>query len=280
VRADFALTVQNAASVAQICQQLDGMPLALELAAARVRTLTPEQIVGRLGDAFQLLAGGNRTAASRQQNLRATLDWSYELLSSAEQALFLRLAVFAGGFDLEAAEAACAGDGVESGDVLDLLDRLVDKSLVHADESMSAARYRLLEPVRQYAAQHFGASDEHESTRRRHAEYYLALAQDADRRLRGPEQVDGFARLNLEAHNHRLALAWAERVGAEELGMALAAALAWFWVYDAHYAEGERWLGAFLARARGDSTARAWVLACLAVIALLPSEASTPGWCH
>src|SRR5439155_12231792 len=147
-QARFALTAQNAPAVAQMCARLDGIPLALELAAARVRVLPIEQLVVRLNGSFHLLTGGTRTAPSRQQALEATLDWSYALLTAAEQVVFRRLAVFAGGWSLEAAEVVCAGEGVEQADVLDLLTRLVDKSLVLAEEQGRQARYRLLEPIR------------------------------------------------------------------------------------------------------------------------------------
>ncbi len=150
----FGLSPRNAPAVASVCARLDGIPLALELAGARARTLTAEQILARLDDSFRLLSGGPRGVHSRQQTMRATLDWSHALLSEAERVLFRRLAVFAGGWDLEAAEAVCSGAGVMPATVLDLLDRLVEKSLVLVDATGTAARYRFLEPIRQYAATH------------------------------------------------------------------------------------------------------------------------------
>src|SRR5581483_6635001 len=147
----FALSPASGPAAAAVCARLDGLPLALELAAARVRVLPVEQILVRLDDTFRLLVGGSRTAPSRQQTLKATLDWSYNLLDAAQQALLRRLAVFAGGFELEAAEAVCGGDGADTADVLGLLTQLVTRSLVQAGAEDGEARYRLLEPIRQYA---------------------------------------------------------------------------------------------------------------------------------
>ena len=164
----FALTESNARAVAQICQRLDGIPLALELAAARVKVLSVEQIAARLDDRFRLLTGGSRTALPRQQTLRALIDWSYSLLSEQERMLFRRLAVFIGGWTLEAAEAVCASDGIESDEVLDLLTRLVDKSLVSMEEQAGEARYRRLETIRQYSREKFLEADDVEAVRDRH----------------------------------------------------------------------------------------------------------------
>ena len=251
-RSGFVLTSRIAPAVAGIVAHLDGMPLALELAAARVRMLTPEQILGRLNDAFHILAGGSRTAPTRQQTLRATLDWSHALLSEPEQILFQRLSVFAGGWDLDTAESFCGGDGIERPGVLDLLERLVDKSLVVVDESGSTARYRLLEPIRQYAREHLRASADAERMPRRHFAYFLALAEEADIGLRSSKQSAWFWRLGRELDNVRAALGWAERQGEVTLGLRLAVALGWFWFSDAWWAEGDRWLETFLVR--GDAT--------------------------
>jgi predicted ATPase len=169
-RPGFRVTSQNATAVAAICRRLDGIPLALELAAPKVRALPPEQLLGRLEDRFRLLTGGSRTALARHQTLRAAVDWSHDLLTDQERRLFARLAAFAGGWTLEAAEAVGAGDGIEADAVLDLLIRLVDKSLVVADEQPDgAARYRLLETLHQYARQRLTAGGEADAVRGRHA---------------------------------------------------------------------------------------------------------------
>src|SRR5262245_33625970 len=178
VQPAFTLTEQNATAVAAICARLDGIPLALELAAALVRVLPPRQLLARLDDRFRLLTSGDRAAPPRQQTLRATMEWSYALLTEPERRLFARLAVFSGGWTLEAAEAVGAGNGVGETDVLDLLARLVDQSLVIADEaSGGTARFRLLETVREYAREQLTASSEHDAPGRAHATYFLALAE-------------------------------------------------------------------------------------------------------
>ena len=183
----FVVTGQNAAALAEICRRLDGIPLAIELAAARVRAFSVEQIAARLDDRFRLLTAGQRTAMPRQQTLRATVDWSYTLLSDPERALLRRLSVFAGGWTFEAAEAVAAGDGIHTYAVLDLLPQLVDKSLVIAEEQRGAVRYRLLETIRQYARDRLQESGEAERTRDRHLTYFLQLAEEAEPKLRGSE---------------------------------------------------------------------------------------------
>src|ERR671916_1683038 len=185
----FALTEQNATAVAQVCYRLDGIPLAIELAAARTKVLPVEEISGRLDDCFRLLAAGGRTAMPRHRTLHATMDWSHDLLPDEERALFRRLSVFAGGFTLEAAESVCAGEDLERGEVLELLSHLVDKSLGVAREVSGEARYRLLETVRQYAREKLSESDEAELLRERHAGFYLALAEEAEPELKGERQI-------------------------------------------------------------------------------------------
>jgi predicted ATPase/DNA-binding CsgD family transcriptional regulator/transcriptional regulator with XRE-family HTH domain len=244
---DFRLTHENAPIVAQICAQVEGIPLALELAAARVRVLSVEQIAQRLDDALRLLSGGSRVAPSRQQTLIATLDWSRALLSEPEQAVFRRLGVFAGGCDLEAAESVCSGDGVDEADVLDLLARLVDRSLLVVEQRAATTRYRLLEPVRQYAQRQLADANEAASTRRRHAWHYLALAERAEPELHGPAQVAWQERLNLERDNLRAALRWAQECHEPETSLRLAVALAPFWERRGHLGEGRQWLSAALA---------------------------------
>ena len=205
--------------MARICERLDGIPLAIELAAARVG-LSVEQIAERLDDSLRLLSAGSRTASPRQRTLRGTLDWSYALLSEPERRLFCRLSVFAGGWTLEAAEAVGAGGQTEQSDVLDLLSRLVEKSLVVAEATGGGGvRYRMLEPIRQYAREKLQEGGEGEEVRRRHASFFLALAEEAEPRLRGPEDMEWLERLEVEHDNLRAALSWALERGEAELGL-------------------------------------------------------------
>jgi non-specific serine/threonine protein kinase len=250
---DFRLTDDNAPAVAEICRRLDGIPLALELAAARVGTLTVDLIAQRLGDRFRLLTGGSRTVLPRHRRLSALLDWSHDLLSLPERLLFRRLAVFAGGWTLEAAEAVGAGDGVEPESVLDLLAQLVDKSLVLPEAGADGVgRYRLLETVREYARERLEAG-EAAAVRRRHAAHYLALAERAGPELRGPTQMAWLPRLDAEHDNLRAALRWALQRDEIETGLRLSGALDYLWAFRGRFAEGRAWLEAFLARAPGGT---------------------------
>ena len=209
VQPAFQVTQENAVAVAAICHHLDGIPLAIELAAARVRALSVMQIAARLDDRFRLLTGGDRTALPRQQTLRALIDWSFDLLTDHERALFRRLSVFAGGWALEAAEAVGAGGDVEQGDVLDLLTHLVDKSLVAMEAQ--GERYRLLETVRQYAQERLDESGEGGRARTQHLRFFLALAEKARPELNGPHQGESLARLDTERENILVAHAWCDR---------------------------------------------------------------------
>jgi non-specific serine/threonine protein kinase len=247
-RSEFALSAQNARAVAQICARLDGMPLAIELAAARVGAMSVETIAARLDDRFALLTGGARDALPRQQTLRATLDWSYELLGTVERVLLGRLAVFAGGWTLEAAEAVCAGEGIDEGSVLDLLDGLAHKSLVQADEEVEGElRYRLLETVRQYGQERLAAAGEAVEVQRRHAQWFLALAEKAEPQLKGAEQLAWLARLEREHDNLRAALRWIREAGDVVSALRLAGALSRFWEVSGRLSEGQTWLDDLLA---------------------------------
>jgi non-specific serine/threonine protein kinase len=244
-RPDFTITTQNAGAVAEICSRLDGMPLAIELAAARLSSLPVEAIAARLDDRFRLLTGGPRTAMSRQQTLRAALDWSHDLLAEPEQILLRRLSVFAGGWTLDAAETVCAGDGIEEWEILDRLDALVNKSLVllhEAGPDEEQGRYEVLETVRQYGWERLAASGETEEVRDRHLAWCMALAEQAEPQLTGQEQGHWLARLEREHDNLRLALGWARAQGKGELGLRLAAALWRFWDAHGHFSEGRSWL--------------------------------------
>ncbi|MEJ7668432.1 MAG: tetratricopeptide repeat protein [Casimicrobiaceae bacterium] len=244
---DFRLTPQNAAAVAGICHRLDGIPLALELAAARVRSMSVENIAARLSDCFRLLTGGDRTALPRQQTLRASIDWSYELLSESERALLRRLAVFAGGCTLDAAEAVGAGGDHDEKDVLDLLRHLVEKSLVVSEAE--GDRYRLLETVRLYAQERLNESGEGDATRTRHLAYYLAFAERARPELMGPKQGWWLARLDLERENILASHAWCEGAeGGAELGLMLVHAVKMHWINRGLFRLGHRLTVEALAR--------------------------------
>ncbi len=258
VQPQFALTSSNVQSVAGVCARLDGIPLALELAAARLGALGLAELATHLDQRFRLLTGGSRTALPRQQTLQATVEWSYSLLTPQEQLLFARLSVFTGGFTLEGAEAVGAGGTITTDEVLDLLARLVDKSLVIADETgAGSTHYRLLEMLRQYGWERLLAGRETASALRRHANYYLALAERAEQGLIGPDQLRWLDGLEREHDNLRAALAWSLGGGehrdkdvaaqAVETGMRLAGALFWFWFYRDHHQEALMWLERALA---------------------------------
>jgi predicted ATPase/DNA-binding NarL/FixJ family response regulator len=240
---DFALTAANAAPVVRVCRRLDGIPLALELAAVRVRALTVEQIADHLDDRFRLLIGGSRVALPRQQTLRAAVDWSYELLPVPERVLLRRLTVFAGGWQLEAAEAVCSGQEIDASDVLDLLQHLVDKSLVVADARPDGTlRYRMLETLHQYALERLLESGEEDEAHRRHAVHALALAEQADPELRGPHEREWSERLEDDIENLRAALRWTIERAEAELTLRLGSALWLFWSVRGHLIEGLHWL--------------------------------------
>jgi non-specific serine/threonine protein kinase len=308
-RDDFMVTPENAPALASVCLHLDGIPLAIELAAARVRALPVEEINRRLDERFRLLTGGSRTALPRHQTLRALIDWSYDLLNEQEKTLFKRLSVFAGGWTVEAAEAVCAADeavgnrqlaveGAVGGrqsavgtanhgsllptadcllpsEVLDLLLSLVDKSLVVAEERDGAARYRLLETVRQYARDRLVESGGSDAVRGSHLEYFLALAEEAEPQLQGPDQQSWLERLETEHDNLRAALDWGLRNREEEydpcrsqhptpnaqrLALRLTGALGRFWMVRGHLSEGRKQISRALAEQGEDHATRARAL--------------------
>jgi non-specific serine/threonine protein kinase len=247
VNKDFVLTEQNAAAVLQICQRLDGISLALELAAARTTLLSVEEIADRLNDRFNLLTQGSRTALPRHQTLRAAIDWSYDLLSEQEQVLFRRLSVFVGGWTLGAAQVVCLGDGIEAEQVLDLLTDLVDKSLVMRREQDQETRYQMLETIGEYAREKLDETRVVERLRQRHCDYFIVLAEQAEPKLKGGEQFEWLDRLELEHDNLRSAWEWAIESDIK-LAVRLASALLNFWRMRGNPGEGREWATKLLER--------------------------------
>ncbi|HJT55172.1 MAG TPA: tetratricopeptide repeat protein [Ktedonobacteraceae bacterium] len=247
----FALTEQNASTIVQICTRLDGMPLPIELAAARMRMLAVEQIAERLDDRFHLLTTGHAAALPRQQTLRATIDWSYDLLNEQEQALFARLSVFAGRFAIEAAEAICAGESLEREQIFDLLARLIDKSLVTVELREDKAWYRLLETIREYGLEKLAERGETEMLSERYRNWYLQLAQCRLPEMAAMDQQSRLKRLELEHDNLRTALAWTQQRGEIIVVAQFGVALWNFWRLHSHLREGCRWLEAGLADSEG-----------------------------
>lgn len=238
VKADFTITNDNAPVVAEICFQLDGLPLAIELAAARVKALTPQAILHRLSRRLRLLTGGARDLPERQQTLRRTIDWSYDLLTDDEKLLFRRLSVFIGGRTLETVEAICGG---EAGDVhtLDGLASLVDKSLLWTQEQPDGeTRYMMLVTIHEYATEKLEESGEAETMRQHHAMYFLRFVEDAEDKLRGPDQLIWLDRLEREYSNIRAAVHWCFDTGQVEPGLRFVGALGWFWYRHSHITDG------------------------------------------
>jgi len=276
-RPDFALTPGNALEVVRVCLRLDGIPLAIELAAVWIRVLAVESLLARLDDVFDLLVTGEAAALPRHHALRATMDWSYGLLDERERLLWRRLAVFAGGWTLEAAEDICAGrnEGLDEGAglarraVLHALARLVDASVVVVEARDDGVRYRLLETVRQYGAEKAREAGEDVALRRRHAAWYLALAERAEPELAGPEQGSWLDRLEREHDNLRAALDQAVRAGEWETGVRLAGSLATFWLTRGYIGEGRRRLTEALSGGARGATPSATVTAATRAKALM-----------
>ncbi|MGA9493024.1 MAG: LuxR C-terminal-related transcriptional regulator, partial [Mycobacterium sp.] len=279
-RPDFTVTDDTAAVVAEICTRLDGLPLAIELAAARVRALSLAEILESLHDRFRLLTGGARTAVRRQQTLRASVDWSHALLTEPERVLFRRLAVFQGGFDLDAAQAVAGAGEVQRYQVLDQLTLLVDKSLVVADDTGGRTRYRLLETVRQYALEKLGESGEADTVRTRHRDHYTVMAAVLDAPARsGYEQR--IEQADLEIDNLRAAFGWSLENSDVELALALASSLQPLWQARGRLREGLAWFDATLADLDAQHpevtpAARARALADRAVLAIWVDPAESP----
>lgn len=268
---DFDITEDNSALVARLCERLDGIPLAIELAAARLRTLPVGDVLDRLDRRFQLLSAGNRSALPRHQTLEALIDWSYALCSAKEQALWGRLSVFAGSFALPAAEIVCAGDGLTADEIIDLVDGLVRKSILIVERAGEQMRYRLLETVREYGRDRLAETTEPARWQLAHLEYFQLLAEQSFQEWCGPRQAVWLARLREEHANLRSAFERCIALGRMEQACAFAAALQWFWIAGGRLGEGRLWLGQALAAADGTEPCYArvnalWVDAYLALL--------------
>jgi predicted ATPase/DNA-binding SARP family transcriptional activator len=248
----FVLSQQNAVPIAQICQRLDGIPLAIELAAARMNMLAVEQILQHLDNRFNLLTNGLRSLLSRHRTLRATMEWSYELLSEPERFLFRRLAVFIGGWTLEAAEEICSGENIASAEMLELLSQLVNKSLVTVQISQNETRYYMLETLRQYSSEKLIESVECDTLHDKHLKYYLDLAETAEPHIIRPEQLEWLPLLDADYENLRLAFQWAMKKNSTELSLKLCTFLWWFWDIRGYWSEGSNWLAKALAKPQDD----------------------------
>jgi predicted ATPase len=270
-RPDWKLTSTNADAVVQVCTRLDGLPLAIELAAARLRMMPVEQIAKRLDERFHLLTGGSRTQLPRQQTLKAAIDWSFELLSNDEKKLFSRLAVFLGGFVLESAESVCGFGSIDSHDVMGLLGQLVDKSLVDTDQREEGTRYRMLETLREYAGEELAASGDSEKAHRRHAEYFLALAEQSSSRILGYEEEYWLRRLDDELDNMRQAMTWAVETPQPELAQQLIGSLLRYFNFRNRPTEGRDWAEQAIALSNEPSRGRAEALLAAGVFPL-PGE--------
>jgi predicted ATPase/class 3 adenylate cyclase/Tfp pilus assembly protein PilF len=267
MKPDFEVTNDNAPAVAEICVRLDGLPLAIELAAARTKLLPPRALLSRLSNRLKLLKGGARNLPVRQRTLRTTIDWSYDLLTEEEKRLFWRLSVFAGGFTLEAIEEVCDPEGRL--EALEVVGSLLEKSLLRQEEEADgASRFAMLETVKEYAREKLEESGETEKIKRAHIEYFLALAEEANPKLKGPDQLEWLQRLEAEHENMRAALEWTLQQGEKQLMLRLGGLLWWFWFVRGHYSEGRRWLeGALATGGQGSVESRAMALAGVGALA-------------
>jgi predicted ATPase/class 3 adenylate cyclase len=268
-KVDFEVTDENAPAVAEICVRLDGLPLAIELAAARIKMLPPKAMLQRLTSRLKFLTGGARDLPERQRTLRATIEWSFALLDEGEQLLFGRLAVFSGGRTLEAIEAICDAEGDLPVDAFEGVSSLLDKSLLRQEEGPNGEpRFVMLETVHEFAREKLEESAEAEEIKRAHAEYFLTLAEEAYPELRGPDQLEWLERLEAEHDNMRAALSWAMERKEAELVLRLGSTLSWLWSVRGYHSEGRRWLEEALAMdGRGSPEVRAMALAGAGVLA-------------
>lgn len=270
VTSDFTLTGANAETVARICQRLEGLPLAIELTAVRLRALSAEEILERLEDRYRLLTAGSPVALPRHRTLRALIDWSYDLCSERERAAWARLSVFSGGFDLDAAEAVCASDNLPKGAMLDTLDALVDKSILVAEDHEGRIRYHMLETIREYGGVRLRESGAESAVRKRHRDYFERMVEQARDEWCGPGQQRWMARILRDHSNIRAVLEYTlTEAGQAEAGLKIAGALWFFWIATGLTAEGRRWLERLLELGATPSTWRntaLWVCAYLCII--------------
>jgi predicted ATPase/DNA-binding CsgD family transcriptional regulator len=274
IRSGFRLTEENVATVAEICRHLDGLPLGIELAATRTNLLSLDTLLERLSNRLSLLTTGNHDAPVRQRTLRDTIAWSYDLLSPVEQAFFRRLAVLSSGWTLEAAEAV---EGDDLGlDVLDGMATLVNHHLVQTMEQPNGTlRFTMLETIREFASDRLAASEDETLARLRHAEYFLQLALDGERQIRGPHVAVAVDRLETEHDNLRAALSWSIAAGQTEIALRLSSALHWFWWAQNYFREGQQWLNRVLAMPGGSDNSRARALAGAGALALRMGDLAT-----
>jgi predicted ATPase len=264
VQPNFELDPDNAESVASICQRLEGIPLAIELAAARLEMTSVDELLARLDEGFNLLQDPSPLAIPRHRTLWAALDWSHQLLDERERRLFRRISVFSGGFEVASVRDICSGRGVEAADILVLVARLVEKSLLAPDPTRPArTRYEVLETVRQFASERLADSGELAWQSQRHAAHYLTLAQQAEPHQRGPDHRDWLKRLEADHDNLRIALAWC-LANDPHSSLRLAASLTWFWITRGYLSLGARWMEAALVATTDDSPARAFGLLSMA----------------
>jgi len=274
LKPDFSITNESAPAVAEICVRLDGLPLAIELAAARIKMLPPKAMLQRLSSRLKLLTGGARDLPERQRTLRATIEWSHALLDEGEQLLFGRLAVFSGGRTLEAIETICDAEGDLGVEAFEGISSLLDKSLLRQEEGPNGEpRFVMLETVHEFAREKLGESAEAEEIKRVHAQYFLTLAEEANPELKGANQLEWLERLEAEHDNMRAALSWALERKVAEVALRLGSALWWFWSVRGYRGEGSRWLEEALAiEVRGSPEVRAMALAGAAVLAIDQGE--------
>ena len=273
VQPGFRLDPANQAAVAAICRRLEGIPLAVELAATRVRVLTVDELIARLDDRYALLTGGSRAALPRQQTLQSLIDWSFELCSDAERLLWARVSVFAGGFDLAAAERVCSDDAIRAEDVWDLVTRLVDKSIVVVSDGVAKLSYQLSETLREYGRDRLAELGETDRFAGRHRDWYRELINDAEANWFGADQVQLFARLRREHANLREALSFClTHPGQVDIGLTMASALRFYWVVSGRVREGSHWLRQLLAQSTERSPARLKAMCVNAYLATIGNE--------